>query len=111
MLGEIERHPNYCVSDDGTVYRKDRSGYYELKPDYSNGYARVDLDGRKEYVGKLVLETFDPVRNLSHKVFYIDGDRTNNHLHNLIWLSPSDIQLYSSYSLEYRMEVLSRARD
>lgn len=105
-MGEIVRHPNYWVSDDGIVYRKEKQNFFKLRPDYSNGYARVDLDGRKEYVGKLVLETFEPNRNLSHKVFYIDGDHTNNNLHNLIWLSPSDIQLYSNYSIEYRTQLL-----
>ena len=110
MLGNIERHPKYWVSDDGVVYRKERSGYFKLRPDWSNGYARVDLDGRKEYVGKLVLETFDPPKNLSHKVFYIDGDNTNNTLQNLVWLSPSDIQLYSAYTVEYRKQMFRGAR-
>ncbi len=108
MLGVIERHPNYYISDEGVVYRRERSGLFKLKPDYSNGYARVDIDGCKEYIGRLVLETFGPPRNLSHRVFYIDGDKTNNRLDNLTWLSPSEVQLYSSYSIEYRISELSR---
>lgn len=110
MLGIIEGHPNYSVSDDGVVYRKERSGYFRLKPDWSNGYARVKLDGRKEYVGKLVLETFDPPRDLSQKVFYINGDKTDNSLQNLVWLTPSQIQLYSQYTIEYRKQMFKGAR-
>lgn len=106
MMGVVRNHPNYSVSDEGVVYRKERSGYFKLKPDYSNGYARVDLDGKKEYIGRLVLETFDPPIDISYRVFYIDGDKTNNCLSNLIWLSPSDVQLYSTYTLEYRLESL-----
>ena len=106
MLREIERHPKYWVSDDGVVYRKERSGYFRLKPDYSNGYARVDIDGIKESIGRLVLEAFKPTNNKSHRVFYIDGDKTNNQLENLAWLSSSEVQLYSSYTLEYRTETL-----
>lgn len=105
---EILNHPRYCISDDGIVYRKETSGLFKLSPDFSNGYARVDLDGKKEYIGKLVLETFDPTIESNMKVFYIDGDRTNNHLDNLTWLSASGVQLYSRYTIEYRKATLSR---
>ena len=108
MLGEIKRHPNYIASDDGTIYRKEGPNIFKLKQDWSNGYARVKLDGRHEYVGKLILETFDPPESSYYKVFYIDGDKTNNTLDNLAWLTPSDIQLYSAYTVEYRKEVLGR---
>ena len=80
MLGEIKRHPNYIASDDGTIYRKEGPNIFKLKQDWSNGYARVKLDGRHEYVGKLILETFDPPESSYYKVFYIDGDKTNNTL-------------------------------
>lgn len=108
MLEVIEKHPNYYISDDGVVYRRERSGLFKLKPDWSNGYARVKLDGRHEYVGKLILEAFDPPESSYCKVFYIDGDKTNNTLDNLAWLSPSEIQLYSDYTVEYRKQVLGR---
>lgn len=108
MLEVIERHPNYYISDDGVVYRRERSGLFKLKPDWSNGYARVKLDGRNEYVGKLILEAFDPPESSCYKVFYIDGDKTNNTLDNLAWLPPSEIQLYSAYTVEYRKQVLGR---
>ena len=108
MIGVITNHPNYSVSDDGIVYRKERSGYFKLKPDWSNGYARVDIDGKKEYIGKLVLETFGPPKDLSQRLFYIDGDRTNNRLENLVWLTPSQIALYSTYTQEYRLGMFDR---
>lgn len=108
MLMEILKHPKYCISDDGVVYRKERSGLFKLSPDLSNGYARVDLDGKKENIGRLVLEAFDPTVDSSLKVFYIDGDRTNNRLDNLVWLNSSEVQLYSRYTIEYRKQMLSR---
>ena len=108
MLWEIRRHPNYWVSDEGVVYRKERSGYFKLKPDYSNGYARVDIDGIKEYVGKLVLETFSPTEDIRMRVFYVDGDKTNNNLQNLVWLTPSQIKIFSTFTIEYRREILNR---
>ena len=105
MVMEILNHPRYCISEDGTVYRKERSGLFKLSPDISTGYARVDLDGKKEYVGKLVLEAFSPTLDTSLKVFYIDGDRTNCHIDNLVWLSASEVQLYSRYTVEYRKQM------
>ena len=105
---EILKHPKYYISDDGVVYRKERSGLFKLSPDLSNGYARVDLDGKKENIGRLVLEAFDPTLDSSLKVFYIDGDRTNNRLDNLVWLNSSEVQLYSRYTIEYRKQMLSR---
>lgn len=105
MLVDIGGHPNYAISKDGVVYRKERSGFFKLKPDYSNGYARVDIDGRKEYIGKIVLETFGPPREPSQRLFYIDGDKKNNALENLVWLTPSEIALYSTYTLEYRLSL------
>ena len=108
MLMEILNHPKYCISDDGVVYRKERSGLFKLSPDLSNGYARVDLDGKKENIGRLVLEAFDPTIDSSLKVFYIDGDRTNNRLDNLVWLNSSEVQLYSRYTIEYRKQTLGR---
>lgn len=108
MVKDITNHPNYSISDSGEVFRKSRSGLRQLKCDWSNGYARVDIDGKKEYVGKMVLETFGPPAKPLQKMFYIDGDKTNNTLENLVWLSPSRIAIYSTYTLEYRLSLFSR---
>ena len=107
MRRQIERHPKYCINEEGAVFRIKPDGTDSLLLlDLSNGYPRVDLDGRKEYVSRLVLETFDPTDDETLKVFYIDGDHTNTRLSNLCWLSPSDIQLYSQYTVEYRKQML-----
>lgn len=109
MRKVIEKHPNYCVTEDGVVYRMLCFGLYSpLTPDLSNGYARVDLDGTKEYIAKLVLEAFDPPKDLSYRVFYIDGNKMNYSLSNLTWLTPSDIERYSEYTIERRKELFER---
>ena len=110
MLMDIPGHSNYLLSEDGVVYKR-----YTMAPigiNMSNGNARVTLDGVNYYLGKLMLSIFKKNEyRTGYKVFYIDGDKTNNNLNNLIWLSPSDIQLYSSYKIEYRIKMLSRARE
>ena len=114
MYKRIERHPDYIINEFGYIYREYiRNGeeyLYDLKPDMSNGYPRVDLNGIKEYVARLVLETFEPPIDPRMRVFYIDGNRMNTRLSNLVWLSPSDIQLYSQYTVEYRQQLLGRRR-
>lgn len=79
-------------------------------PDFSAGGPRVDLDGRKEYIARLVLEAFDPTDNPNLKAFHIDGDKCNNNLDNLVWLTQSEIQRYSQYTIERRKEIFGGRR-
>ena len=111
MFKQIEGHPNYVVDRFGNVYRKYyRSGVvlYPLKPDTSNGYCRVDIDGRKEYISRLVLDAFKINPGCGYRVFYIDGDSMNCGIENLVWLTPSEIQRYSTYTIERRKELLAQ---
>lgn len=106
MTKEIVGHPNYYITDGGEVFKKDEYGVRKATVNMSNGHARVTIDGVNHYVGKLVLEHFKPCDRALYKVFHIDGDFTNNRLNNLVWLSPSEVQRYSTYTTEYRSQVL-----
>lgn len=110
MLEQIRDHQNYYVSDDGSVYRRRKQGLFKLAPDWSNNYARVCLDGKNESIARLVLNTFDPIDDPTLIAFHIDGNHHNNHLSNLIWMTASQVQLYSGYTLDYRKQVLTRGR-
>ena len=103
----IDNHPNYVVTDTGEIFSNTDTGLKELKQDISNGYPRVKLDGEKIYVASVVAETFlDPPSNPNQKIFHIDGNKLNCDKSNLIWLSQSEIQRYSQYTIEYRKEIL-----
>ena len=107
MIKQIREHPKYAVDDNGNVYIINSDGLLELKKDISNGYARVKLDGEKVYVSSLVAKIFlKPQPSENHKLFYIDGDRLNCRPQNLCWLTQSEIQRYSQYTIEYRKQVL-----
>ena len=107
MIKQIKHHPEYAVSDSGKVFKIAEDGLRELKKDISNGYARVQLNRQNYYVADLVAEYFlRPPENPNYKLFYVDGDRTNCLPENLRYLSKSDIQKFSQYTVEYRRQIL-----
>lgn len=61
------------------------------KPDNSNGYSKLTLhlnsEKRKFYAHRLVAIHFIPNPNNLPQVNHIDGDKFNNHVDNLEWVS------------------------
>lgn len=107
MTKAIKGHPDYYVSDEGYIISYKGIKPRTLIPDDSNGYLRVTIDGRKRYVADIVAEHFfTKPMNPYYKLFYIDGDIANCSVDNLVWLSPSDIQRFSAYTVEYRRQML-----
>lgn len=78
---------NYEVSNKGNV-RNIRTGRI-LKPrlNMPNGYQRVALNGKDEYVHRLVANAFLDKDLVRTEVRHKDDDRTNNDLSNLEWQS------------------------
>lgn len=106
-IKQIPGHPNYGVSDTGSVFAIKDKGLKELEKDISTGYPRVTLDGHKYYVSTLVASCFlDSPNEENQKIFLIDGNKLNCDVNNLVWLSPSEIQRYSQFTVEYRREIL-----
>lgn len=106
-IKQISGHPNYGVSDTGSVFAIKDKGLKELEKDISTGYPRVTLDGQKYYVSTLVASCFlDPPNKSNKKIFLKDGNKLNCDVNNLVWLSPSEIQRYSQFTVEYRKEIL-----
>ncbi len=106
MIKVIPNHPNYAASENGIIYSLQTGVLTELKRDMSTGYPRVTLDGQKKYVANLVADCFMTKPEPKQKIFYIDGDTSNCSLANLVWLSPSEIQFNSHYTIEYRQQTL-----
>lgn len=111
MIKVIPNHPSYAVSDTGAVYSITSNGLVELKKDISNGYPRVKLDREKVYVSNLVANEFLQSPDADcNRLFFIDGDKSNCDVHNIVWLTPSEVQRYSQFTIEYRLKELgSRA--
>ena len=91
----------YKVSNFGNVISTRRNyskGTWYLKPFYNGGYLRVSLvvncKKKSFLVHRLVAEAFIPNPDNRDTVNHIDGCKTNNHVENLEWTTPSENQIH-----------------
>lgn len=88
----------YTVSNSGIVVNNE-SGK-ELKVDASNGYARVTFIGddgkkKKQFVHRLVAEKYVPNPTNKPMVNHIDGNKLNNHVDNLEWVTNEENMIHA----------------
>ena len=81
-----ENYRGYEVSTDGRVRNRKTGRILRGRLNNKNGYYRVNLRGRDEYVHRLVLKTFVPIDDSRKYVRHIDRNRRNNSLSNLEWI-------------------------
>lgn len=80
---KIDGHPNYSVSNLGRV-RNDKKNKL-IKPFNSHGYLRVELNGIKYRIHRLVAKAFIPNPNNFEVINHKDSNRANNICENLEW--------------------------
>lgn len=85
----------YYVTDDGRVWSEQSRKFMRQYLD-KNGYCKVELRSadlppkkcHRYSVHRLIMENFFPFDGMENfQVNHIDGDKTNNHLENLEWVS------------------------
>lgn len=93
----IESLPGYSVSNEGRV-RKDSNGQI-MVTSTNNGYVRFTVS---KHVHRLVAEAFLDKPKDENKCWidHIDGNRANNNVDNLRWVTPSENAM--SYGYESR---------
>lgn len=91
----------YTITEDGVITNK-RTGKVlkNGRIDKYHRYVQVNLtiDGKRyhTFLHRLLMETFKPVEGMEDlQVNHIDGDRNNNSLSNLEWVTPSENILHA----------------
>lgn len=104
---KIEGKPNYSVSDDGKV-RNDKTGKILRPYKGTAGYYQIML-GRKtvpQYVHRLVAIAFIPNPEELPQVDHINGDKLDNRVKNLRWVSVSE----NCWSFGYEPRIENRKK-
>ena len=86
---------DYYITDNGNVYSGKTNKYLKTVLD-KDGYVKVRMistdNKRHRYsVHRLIMENFSPIDNMAEmQVNHIDGNKQNNNIKNLEWVSCSE---------------------
>lgn len=92
-MKSINDYKNYMIDEDGNIYNTITKQYLKGSVgEHGYKYYRLSKDGKKKmfYAHRLVAETFIPNPNSLPVVNHIDGNKLNNNVNNLEWVSYSD---------------------
>ena len=97
-LGNVKSESRFITKKDGTKQpvkgiimrqKPSKHGYYRVGLVNDNGYQRLHL------VHRLVLITFHGLHESKNQVNHINGDKSDNRLENLEWVSCSENQKHA----------------
>lgn len=90
---EIQDYPNYLIYETGEVFN-DKTNRFKKKVFSNDGYLIVNLHknakGKNFYIHRLVAIHYIPNPENKPQVDHIDGNKTNNCVENLRWVTGSE---------------------
>lgn len=102
-LHEVKGHPTYFASRKGEVFSEHKDHLWCLIPDITTGYARVTLDGERDYIHRIIADLFVPYRiQGADCVLHIDGNLLNNDFRNLCWVTNFETQYFGRWTKDAR---------
>lgn len=101
----IDEFPCFKVSNYGRVKRvltqtgNPTDKLLSIQYKYNNGYSCVNLNRKKQYVHRLVARAFIENSDNKPQVNHKDGNKSNNHLSNLEWVTASENGQHAYHTL------------
>ena len=90
MFNKIIGHENYSVSNLGEV-KNDSTGRILKQANHSHGYKNIQIGkGNTKYIHRLVAGAFIPNPENKPEVNHKDGNKQNNNVDNLEWVTSSE---------------------
>jgi len=81
----------YKTDEFGNVYRNGKKLSTRVtKKGYVQTWLTVDAKTKYKFIHRIVAESFLPILSDSHEVNHKDGNKLNNHVSNLEWVSRLD---------------------
>ena len=85
-MRQLKEHPEYLVTVDGKIFSLKTMRFLKLHFNGAN-YLRVHIKNKFYSVHRLVAETYIPNPENKEQVNHMDGNKTNNMLCNLEWMT------------------------
>ena len=94
MVKNFTKMYNLIIFDDGTIYRELKNKCRLIKPTVdSSGYWRLQINNKKLLAHRVIMEAFHGKSELT--VDHIDGNKLNNSLDNLEYVTQKENQIRS----------------
>lgn len=84
---EIKGHEKYLINKNGEVFNTKTNRILKASSGASHGYLTVYVDGKNLLLHRLIAQTFVPNPNDLNFVNHKDGNKHNNSIDNLEWVT------------------------